>query len=301
MNRVILPGLNGASALGFLAALGLLRLAHGRRASSMLGFLPDGSFHAFLEGFDDDPGRLVADDAAGAAGPQPWRLEYEKADKRGVKTVADLKAPPAAFGTYLARCLEEWTHGENEAASYAAAFGTSVAVDGKGNTKPTAFHFTAANQQFLGTVEAIRGYVSAEWATESLLRGHAARPGPNLRWDPAAERNWALMANDPNEEGTSVDAPLEWLTFRALPMFPTSPRGSRVFTTAVSGRGEDMRMTWPLWSTPASLHAVRTALQIPWDGAPEARRLRGVFAVCTSPIRRTAQGFGNFGPASVTT
>jgi hypothetical protein len=40
-------------------------------------------------------------------------------------------------------------------------------------------------------------------------------------------------------------------------------------------------------------------LQLDLENAIEERRRRSVFAICTSKIRRTAQGYGNFGPAHV--
>lgn len=301
MNRVILKGLNGASPLGFLAAMGLLRLMRDENDAVRLGFLSDGSFHPFVTGFEGDLAALVCRDAALADGKQAWSVEYEKHEKRGTKVVADLKAPPEVFARFLSNCVAYWLDGESEAAVYAAAFGTSVAVDGKGNTKPTAFHFTAANQQFLGILEEIRVSITSEWTLRSLFEGKTVKPGSNLRFDPAAERNWALMANNPNDDGTSVDAPLEWLAFRGLPLFPTFPRGTRIITTAVNGRGDDMVMTWPLWAVPASLETVRSVLQMPWTGVSRDRAMRGVFAICTSAIRRTSQGFGNFGSATVTT
>ncbi|HXX68755.1 MAG TPA: hypothetical protein VEK07_16325, partial [Polyangiaceae bacterium] len=231
----------------------------------------------------------------------PWRFTYTKAatKKQAPQEVADLKPPPDDFKKFLATAIEAWLAGNDEAAGYAAAYGTDIAVDGKGNTKPTAFHFTAANQTFLGAVEGIRGSVTQEWTEESLFKGHGERPGSNLRWDPGAERNWALMANNPNDDGTRVDAPLEWLAFRGLPLLPSFPRGSRIITTAVVGRGDDMTFTWPLWSIPASLLTTRSVLQVDWAGSNKERVARGVFAICSSAIRRTSQGFGNFGPSSV--
>lgn len=302
MNRVILKGLNGANPLGFLAAMGLLRLLRRESHVARIGFLPDGSFHPFVEGFDGDLAALVCRDAALAEGKQVWWLEYKKTGKDDV-IVADLKPPPPVFKDFLAACVAHWCSGDGEPVAFAAAFGTSVIVDKtkNKNIKPTAFHFTAAQQEFLDIVEKIRAVVTAEWTSRSLFEGHACRPGSNLRWDPAAERNWALMANNPNDDGTSVDAPLEWLAFRGLPLFPSFPCGARIITTAVIGRGDDMEMTWPLWSIPISLETVRSVLQIAWTGALRDRAMRGVFAVCTSAIRRTSQGFGNFGPATVTT
>jgi hypothetical protein len=300
MNRIQLLGVDGSNPLGFLAGLGLLRVLPGAR----LGFCEDGSFRSFV-GFDKseyDLAALVAADAeAAAAESAPWRFTYTKAatKKQGPQRVADLKPPPNEFMKFLTICVEDWLKGHDEAAGYAAAYGTDVAVDGKGNTKPTAFHFTAANQTFLGAVEGIRASVTQEWVETSLFKGHGERPGRNLRWDPGAERSWALMANKPSDDGTLVDAPLEWLAFRGLPLLPSFPRGSRIITTAVVGRGDDMTFTWPLWSMPASLQTARSALQVDWAGATKDRAARGVFAVCSSAIRRTSQGFGNFGPSSV--
>lgn len=301
MTRIELVGVDGSNPLGFLAALGLLRVVPGTK----LGFSDDGSFRAFVDGLgrsESDVATLIAADAEAAANEcAPWRFTYTKAatKKQGPQKVADLKSPPEDFKKFLATCIEAWLTGNDEAAGYAAAYGTDIAVDGKGNTKPTAFHFTAAQQTFLGAVEGIRASLTQEWVKTSLFMGHGERTGSNLRWNPGAERNWALMANNPSGDGTRVDAPLEWLAFCGLPLLPSFPRGSRIITTGVVGRGDDMTFTWPLWSIPASLPTTRSLIQIDWNGSATERTARGIFAICSSAIRRTSQGFGNFGPSSV--
>jgi hypothetical protein len=318
-----------------MASVGLLRLVEGREVGAQLGFVDSGHFHAWIHcECSVDLVKIVADDAAAAAGPQPWRLDYEKPEKRGVKVVMDLKPPPARFSEFVATAIEEWTNGRPERAEYAAAYGTELALDGKKNTKPTALHFTAANQQFLATVEEIRSAITEQWIRESLYNGpERLKRGQNLRWDPDAERNRALMGVNPTADGTGVNAPLEWLAFRALPLFPCVPIGSRIVTCGVTGgRQEEFRFHWPLWSCGASLATVRSLLTITagWiedvdalgrtnvrspidtgfgsrasrtrqeiERRVEGRRARGVFALASSAIRRTAQGFGNFGPAEV--
>jgi hypothetical protein len=300
MSCIQLVGLDGSNPLGFLAALGLLHVVAGAK----LGFFEDGSFQAFIdvEWSESEVATLIAADAEAAANKSaPWRFTYTKAatKKQSPQEVADLKPPPDEFKTFLATCTAAWLRGDEQAARYAAAYATDIAVDSKGNTKPTAFHFTAAQQTFLGAVEGIRASVTEEWVKTSLFKGHGERPGSNLRWDPRAERNWALMATNPSGDGTRVDAPLEWLAFRGLPLLPSFPRGSRIVTTGVVGRGDEMTFTWPLWSIAASLQTTRSALQVDWTASTRERVARGIFAICSSTIRRTSQGFGNFGPSSV--
>lgn len=303
MNRIVLDGVDGANPLGFLASVGLLRLLSTRGSkNARLGF--DEDFRACIwcePGID--PAELVAGDAAEQAGPQPWRLEYKKVEKKGENLVADLKAPPEEFRRFLRHAVDAWVEGRGEGAAYLAGFGTDAVRDGKGNTKPTAFHFTAAHQQFLGIVEGIRASVAKEkeWARGSLNVPGQAKPGSNLRWNPDAERSRALMGVDPSTDDTVVNAPLEWLAFRALPLFPCVPRGNSVLTTGVAGRRQnEMRFVWPLWQDAASLASVRSLLQLPVATMTDAeRQARGIFAVCSSDIRRTSQGFGNFAPAHV--
>jgi hypothetical protein len=328
----VFEGINGSNPLGFMAAVGLLRLLDARGNRARLGFEEDGGFHAWIEcnpALDDISG-VITRDAEAAAGPQPWRLQYEKKEKRGTKVVADLKAPPDQFSHFLTSAVGEWLAGRPERCEYATAYGTDVARDQKGNTKPTAFHFTAANQQFLGAVEETRGRLTKDWVEQSLRdQDGKSKPGTNLRWDPDAERNRALMGVNPVGPGTSVDAPLEWLAFRGLPAFPCVPVGNRIMTCGVTGRRQDdFLFHWPLWSCGASYATVRSLLLLTADwvakdektkrqieansggsqrsrlrhkleGAVRERRARGVFAICTSSIRRTAQGFGSFGPSRV--
>jgi len=315
-----------------MASLGLLRLLRDRYADARLGFSDDGMFRAWIECDSSlDIAELVSSDAA-RADRQPWRLEYDKTEKNGIKKVADLKAPPEKFTEFLASAISQWVESRTERAEYAASFGTDIAVDSKKNTKPTALHFTAANQQFLRVVDEIRVNVTRAWVEESLNDGpNKTKPGSNLRWDPDAERSRALMGVNPTDDGTVVNAPLEWLAFRGLPTLHCVPIGDRVVTCGVTGRRQDeFRFHWPLWSCGVSYATVRSLvpltagwveneetlkrkieesgknsqrslsqLQRDLERAIASRHARGVFAVCTSAIRRTAQGFGNFGPAYV--
>ncbi len=302
MREQVLRGVDGSNPLGFLAALGLLRVATRPDRFCRLHFL-EGSFVAVVTGDLDIP-EFVTHDADHAAEETIWRLAYAKKTAGGIRQVADLKPPPPEFRAFAIQAIEAWLSGEQDGAAYAAAYATDVAVDGNGNTKPTAFHFTAANQEFLEIVEKSRASVTEEWVRSSLFDGGGGRPGSNLRWDPLSDRNHALMARDPQRARTTVDAPLEWLAFRGLPLLPTFPRGAgsrgpRILTSCVTGRGDEMAFTWPVWSIPSSLGTVRSVLQCSWTDARE-RASRGIFVLCRAEIRRSSEGFGNFTPGFVT-
>jgi hypothetical protein len=293
-----LAGINGSNPLGFMAALGILRVIPGAR----LGFFDDGSFQAFVVGVSqDDLAKRVTADAKDAANAPAWHLTYDKpaTKRKSSERVADLKPPVDRFRSFLKTCIEAWLNGKDEAAAYAAAYATDVALDSKGNTKPTAFHFTAGNQKFLEVVEEIRASITQEWVERSLFNGNAERPGSNLRWDPGAERNRALRADDPSRQQTRVNAPLEWLAFRALPLFPSFPRGSKIITTGVFDREDETVFKWPLWSVPVSLATARSVLQVDWTGNIQEQAARHIFAICSAIIRRTGQGYGSFGPTWV--
>lgn len=300
MNR--LDGVVGTNPRDFLAALGLLRLAAAREPAARLSFSDDGAFVAQIDGVAiDSLVGWVAEDACSQAGPQPWRLVYDKQEKNKLRVVADLKPAPAVYARFLAQAIEAWVAGQDEQAEYAAAYGSDAeaAVDrAHGNVKPTALHFTAGQQAFLETVEKVRESVRDDWVLDALAGRPAERGGANLRWDPGAERLYALMASDPSVAPTTVNAPLEWLAFRALPLLPSVPRGRGLATTGFRGRHGDMQFAWPLWSAPASLATVRSLLALDWFD-PRAGR-PGVGAVCTVEVRRSAQGgYGSFSPAVV--
>lgn len=294
-----LTGLCGTNPRDFLAALGLLRVVSLAQPEVRLGFSDDGAFTPNLCNVDLPKSvSIVMSDLAAQSEAAAWRLEYEKQEKAKAKMVRDLKPPPDVFKTFLRSAISAWMNGHSEGAAYAAAFATDVAVDGKGNTKPTAFHMTAGQQEFIKSVEEIRDSVDAAWLEAALLEPDSERSGSNLRWDPGAERMYALMAKDPTTDGTTVCAPLEWLAFRALPLFPTTPHGTRIETTSVYRSADVMQFSWPLWSVSASVSTVRSLLQVSWSHRP-ARLSVGVIAVCSSSIRRSTQGYGNLGPASV--
>jgi hypothetical protein len=310
MTQQVLGGLDGSNPLGFLAAVGLLRwlVDECGHTEARLSFRP-GEWRAVLH--DGPPlDALVADiagDARGWVARAPLAFTYTVTkEKKGVQvteTCHDLKPPPDQ--------LRDWLHGlraagDATAVAFAAAFGPELGRDGGGMVKPTALHFTAGQQEFLGAACEIANLLVEDDVREALLGPwRYARAAKTLRWDGAGSRGYAYRADDPsdgkNKSGQNPGA--DWLALQGLPLLPTASRGSATLTAGCGGgwkAGGYFR--WPLWDRPAGLGTVRSLLVSAdverWT--PAQRRVTGISAVFACGITRTDQGgYGSFEPAHV--
>lgn len=319
MSDVRLDGLDGLSPLGFFAALGALRVLDdrarcARRAVEIprLSWVEAGGWRPVLHGpenIEEVVGAVLEDLPSWTSEPA-LRLAYTRegtacdAEARGA--VRDLKAPPAVMRGFLEEVAKLAGAGKRRSARHAAAYGTDVAVDNNGNSKPTALHFTAGKQAFLSAVAEIHEHIRPEHLNEALL-------GPWLReatlktlgWDPMgafAARMYAMRASNPASENRPGTPGAEWLAFVGLSFFPTVPRGTQVMTTGVRGGWKDSQLTWPLWTRPGSARTIESLLRTPGLARmnARARAARGIGVVCQASILRSDQGgYGAFAPTGV--
>ncbi len=299
MRPIPLSGLDGSNPLGFLAALGLLRVLDARSSATerpRLSWVDEGRWRPVLHLHDNaaDPVEQVIEDLNSWRDAPELGLHYT--DKTGEEEVYDLKAPPGVFRAFACRAREAATPSNRRLADFAAAYATDVAVDGTGSTKPTALHFTSGQQKFVEMVRDIAAGVNAADIRETVTSWNYTSPLPVLRWDVAGERIYALSASDPSKQKAQGVPGANWLAFQALPLFPCFPVGRRVITTGFLGSGNDFRFTWPLWAPPASLAALRSLLAMPGLDRmpPDERKLRGIIAVLRSQVRRANKGYGSF-------
>lgn len=296
MPPLTLTGLDGTNPLGFLAALGALLGSSRERAVSLRWEL-QGTWLPVLDGCFADLDALVEE------------LDRDRLECRSDPALAltyggkrDLKPKPKEFRRYLESLVGEATAKDRRSVDWAAAFATDVAVDNNGNTKPTALHFTAGQQQFLQMVGDLAGTVTAADLREALEGPWTySRPLPVMGWDSTSTRDYALRASDPSLDKKLGVPGADWLAVRGLAMLPVAPRGTRVLTTCCSGGWKDGQFTWPLWTVPLSATVSRTLLgQEVGSMTPAERRARGIGIVLSSGIRRSDQGgYGSFEPATV--
>lgn len=321
-----LPGLDGSNPLGFLAAIGLLRVLDHRarleeRRRPHLSWIDDGYWQPVVHEAGDIEkviAAVIADKSTWANDPA-FLLAYDDSgevllDPRasGGKVVRDLKPKPAAMRAFLDRIArmaeskglerEAWIAAQRSMET-ASAYGSELIQDNSGNTKPLALHFTAGQQRFLDAVAKLQEEITEDDVREALLGPwKGASKLPSMSWDATVARVYALRATDPSSEKRGSTPGADWLAFIALGLLLAAPRGQRLVTTGVRGGWKDSVFSWPLWTAPASIHVVCCLLATPrlTKMSTEERVARGIALIFSSGITRSDQGgYGAFTPAQV--
>ena len=324
-SRITLSGLDGANPLAFLAALGVLRALDYRarlhhRAAPRLAWTDEGCWRPVIHGYpsmDAIVGELLEDKATWQDDPA-FLLAYDETgetllDPRTAsgKLSRDLKPKPVALRKFLddlcARVVSRKNFTEHvelrRSLDTAAAYGSELVQDNNGNTKPTGFHFTAGQQQFLKAVSELQAGVDGSdllealggpWLRESTL--------PNMSWDATNARLYALRARNPSGDRKTSVAGADWLAFIGLGAMASFPQGDRLETTGIKGGWKDSTFTWAVWACPVNWRVAVTIcrtrnVERMTMGERHSRRISAVFS---SEISRSEQGgYGSFSPAEV--
>jgi hypothetical protein len=321
---VVLEGLDGATPLGFLAAIGVLQVLAGRARDSSEGApllswkLLDAwrpvlhgpaSFAAVVAGVHED---AVAWEAA-----QILRFRYVKIEKNGPKVVGGLRPPLAV--------LRRWLHDLREAGdeislAHAGALLCETTSDLIENAPTmeqlrehgieadpsapldhepgrTFFDFTARNAQFLEQVDEIRRYLDLTIVEKELRSGQVDTTAPrSMDWDSTADTPGAIYTG--YSRGFLPVA--EWLAFRGLVAFSVSSRGTTMRTAACTGRRLAGEFIWPLWEVPTGSATVQSLVAYPALADLDAaeRRALGIAALLKCELTKKADGYsGMFSPS----
>ncbi|SER20193.1 hypothetical protein SAMN04488038_12010 [Solimonas aquatica] len=315
--QLLLPGLDASNPLGFFAALGLLQsLSDSGRPGAgtrdwRLSWRDVGYWAAVLHGssdFEDILARLEQQRCSWES-ELALQLAYNKENGARVPTDAeaatfDLKPAPAAFADYLAEVVDFCRPASLRSVRTVAAYGSELVAANKGDLKPTALHFTAGQQTFLGMVRTLQQGVRLEdfrealqgpWKNLSTL--------PSLSWNASAPRIYALRASNPSGEKRGSVPGADWLAYLGLRFFPVASRGAELKTACVAGGWKDSNLRWPVWSPALTVNAIRSLLStraLRSAVALSALMPAGVMAIYESSILRSDQGgYGSFSPARV--
>lgn len=308
-----LPGLNGQNPLGFLAAVGLLRILdeNARRSTVVrprLMFTQTPPFVAriLFDGTFPQMKEIVLADAAEQNSNIALSLAYdadnELCSPQAPGATRDLKPSPSVARAFLLNAASS----SRRDADLAAGMLSDVVRDNNGASKPTALHFTAGQQAFLEMVEALRVGINDAALDEALIGPwRNTSKLPSLGWDSSVARSYALRASDPSSEKRGSVPAANWLGVQALTFFLVMPEHSRermVLRTTNVGLGwKHVPFTWPLWTELAESSVIAALLRLDSARLSQTARLAvGVSMVLRSRILRTDQGgYGSFTPPEV--
>jgi len=299
-STLLLPGIDGANPLGFLAALGVLRTlfrAEDALRPRLAWQVHSGAWRpALTTEIALSRPELVArlDEALRSmVDHEAWRfsdnLNVEAGDFRSHALAAAARASTA----------------DPTAAEFVAAFACDAIteVDAKKGVVvcDTAFRTMsgAGHQHFLGFMRQLAACTEQDHLERALFEQWRYEDDkPSMRWDPIDDRRYALRWNEPSSDPIRTVRGANRLAIEALPLFPVMPRGTRLETTGfVTAGSRGTWFRWPIWSRPISMPVVQSLLasqRVRQASTNEAAlRRMGVEAVFKSQ-RLTVEKYRNF-------
>jgi CRISPR-associated endonuclease/helicase Cas3 len=315
-NRIALDALDGANPLGFLAALGTLRvltrvlpeyrprlgweqrLGAWRPALWTAEPLDEAKICGVLCKYGVDLGAVFSEEllaASAAAGPRNKKGEPGWANK--------LLFPVEDFRHYCCAASQSPSVSNDFAAAWACET-PARDVGGKAVAQKTRFDFTAGQQAFVGMVRQLRDSCGEADLQRSLFTGwHYSTAAVSMRWDTQDEkRQYALQSADPTKSANPPTADLgaNFLAVEGLPLFPPVP-DDQANQAGFAGKGEGRHWTWPIWTCALPLDVVRSLVATPFADLEEwsetDRRDACVSVVFQSRIVMPAGRYRCFTPA----
>ena len=297
MYEIELVGIDGANLLGYLAALGTLRVltqaepgAEVRmRWAETEGWTPV-VFHSRIASQNELIGAL-AQRVCGRSSISPaWEIGN------------DLTLAMTDFRVQLEKACASGPE-DRGPADFLAAFGSDAlgSRSKKGQISDTELRTMsgAGHQHFLGFMRELAEGTVAEHLRRALLDPWDYVDGrPSLRWDAADYRPHALRAEDPSGDPIRTMRGANRLAVEALPLFPTVPERAVLRTVGFEDREAGTEVTWPIWLEPLSLNVVASLLAC--EDVQKADRStmagRGVAQIFRAK-RFTDGQYRNFSPA----
>ncbi|HEX3955966.1 MAG TPA: hypothetical protein VHZ03_04960 [Trebonia sp.] len=300
MTDIPLPALEGTNPLGFLAALGVLDAISATTPGVTLRWTDDLVPHAVV-GAPGDLGQLLDTlhkDREHWAGSTVLRFPADG------QPLADAKPDGRQLRQWFEHVGDQNRH--RAEADLLCALVAEEAFDNNGRAKPTHLHFTAGQQRFLSMVRELAAAVDCDRLQEAICGPwRYDSPLPSLSWDSRGERVYAVRAVNPSNEKRLGVPGADWLAFRGLIFYPVTrtSRGS-LRTTACDTEWKRSAFRWPIWTSPATRHVVRSLVADPSLVSQSPRvtpadlAARGIASIRQASIRRSDQGgYGSFGAA----
>jgi len=257
---LLLPGLDGTNPLGFLAALGVMRLvtlARQRSSVSMCWEVASGTWVPRLLGPVKDTGALMAIFD---------RHLVKTFDQHPLSRLSILDDRDTTQRRATMRGLVNVAKHEDRAGTeWLAALASDVVPPDANNQLQT-----ARRDYFKGNLQAV--IERTEWrhlerALFAIWDYADALNNQSLHFDPSEDHRhahqWNQPSGDPDRKKSGGMLGANRLAIEALPLFVSTPERDRLHTLGFSGfRSDDTRWTWPLWRHPTDLETTRSLLAV---------------------------------------
>ena len=298
---LLLNGLDGGNPLGFLAAVGVLRVATGADSPSNWRVRWESAGGRWSPVLTGDT-RITADGLIELL--MPTLIEMK--DDPSFGFAKDLTINCREFREVAQSAFDTADLTDRHYADFIAAFGCdSHPISAKDpRIQDTALRTMsgAGHQHFIGSMRELVEETDAAHLRASLFEPwQYADPKPSLRWDPVDDRRYALRWRAPSGDPVRTMRGANRLAVEALPLFPTAPGERRLQTTGFSQRrGQGVLFTWPIWEGPLNIDTLRSLLGMAelQEPRPDRKilRARGVVEIYRSQ-RITEGKYRNFTPA----
>lgn len=302
---LLLPGLDGTNPLGFMAALGVLRvLAIQKHGVKMSWLLSGGTWRPKLFGV-----RVPLQDlgveihaAIRKLDQSVWSIDKElpflasRLRHHASNSVASsertnrMKADSiAALG---AECCREKKKVKNEEIEIFKD--TYLRLVRSGDNQHNGLLSYAVRTIEVCTEEHIQRAVASDW----LYRDKKL----SFRWDPAEDRGYALQWGDPSDDGALTERGANCLALFGMACFPVIPVRRQAATTGFGLEAfKQSSLTWPIWRHPIRLSVVNSLLTLSTLQREQPDRAEldslGVAAAHRCDRVMTSTYYANFTPA----
>jgi hypothetical protein len=258
-DETVLRAVDGSNPLGFLAALGTLRLLTLEIGEQVqIGWERlNGCWRPKLRGIDGTEEELCDK----LAGCRWWAPAADFVAHLG----KNITVPRGKFKPFAEKAGLTATLRDRRIADFAAAFGSEVCEEeGNDRIERTDFCFItgSGHQDFLGTIAALQANVTPGNLCEALFEGWLPEKGLSMRWDPADAAEYAMQWNDPGPKGAWSVRGANRLAAEALPLLPTAPVRGGLQTAGFKRRKRQDEFTWPIWRPYIGCASVRSLLSL---------------------------------------
>lgn len=240
LHEILLPGLDGANPLGFLAAIGTWRTTD--------TLYPGTKMYWRISGGHWAPVLVVPDNISNEDFVSQIQIVLERGKRNNLFSLnKDLKIPIEKFRK---KALELRNNNEIDMLEWMSALGSDGCFDKWGNIQNTRFDLmNAGRQYFMETIKfTIENTSQADIENTLFEKWAYANQGGGMRWDIEEDRRYALRWKDPSPDPTMTQRGANRLAIESLPLFPTAPIGHWLETTGfISSGKKNTFFTWPIW------------------------------------------------------